>query len=68
MNHPSVAPLAKDKKKVGRTKESARKQERPPSQGGFFLSAYRGYLFRYLERVPDIGHGHSSFSSLWTAA
>ena len=37
MNHPSVVPLAKDKKKkVGRTKESARKQEGPPHPKGAF--------------------------------
>src|ERR1700682_2531601 len=37
MNHPSAAPLGKDKKKVGRTKESARKQEGPLIPRGLFL-------------------------------
>jgi hypothetical protein len=37
MNHPSVAHPAKGKKKkkVGRTKESARKQEGPHPKGAF---------------------------------
>ena len=41
--------------------------EKPVKSSRSLLFAVR-VLFRYLERVPDIDHGHSSFSSLWTAA
>src|SRR6202040_1261953 len=47
MNHPSVAHPAKDKKKkkVGRTKESARKHEGPLIPKGAFPYPHRVYLY-----------------------